>query len=63
MPIYEFECSKCHKNFELRRSVNDKDEDIKCPDCGTPHPKRCFSMFAQGKGPSGGSCAPSGGFS
>ena len=64
MPIYEFECLKCHKKFELRRSIKDKDEDIKCPFCSAPHPKRQFSLFSAGATSSGGSsCASPGGFS
>lgn len=34
MPIYEYNCIKCGKHFEmLQRSVDA--ETAKCPDCGT----------------------------
>ena len=46
MPIYEYECLKCGERFELRRSIADKDSDIKCPRCGKPAPKRVVSLFS-----------------
>jgi putative FmdB family regulatory protein len=58
MPIYEYECNNCAEKFSLRRNMSDKDEDIKCPKCGQPKPKRLFSTFACS---TGDSCAsPSG---
>jgi putative FmdB family regulatory protein len=46
MPIYEYECNACGEKFSLRRNMSDKDEDIKCPNCGKQKPKRLFSTFA-----------------
>jgi putative FmdB family regulatory protein len=57
MPIYEYECLKCGEKFELRRSITDKDSEIKCPKCGVPNPRRVLSMFSTGS--SGGACVPS----
>ena len=57
MPIYEYECQTCGERFELRRSMADSDNEIKCPKCGAEHPQRVFSAFAWGS--SGQSCAPS----
>jgi len=57
MPIYEYECVKCGKKFELRRSITDSDSEIKCPKCGDENPRKVFSVF--GIGSSGGACAPS----
>ncbi len=34
MPIYEYYCSKCAKEFELTRSFSDSDKPGTCPDCG-----------------------------
>lgn len=34
MPIYEFYCSKCAKEFELTRPFSDSDKPGTCPDCG-----------------------------
>lgn len=60
MPIYEYECQSCDEKFELRRSINDSDTELKCPKCGERNPRRIFSMFSTGSsGSSGGSCAPS----
>ena len=57
MPIYEYECSGCGEKFELRRSIDDCDSDIKCPRCGRENPKTVFSTF--GTASKGGSCSPS----
>jgi putative FmdB family regulatory protein len=48
MPIYEYECNKCGVKFSLRRNMSDKDEEIKCPQCGAQKPKRLLSIFATG---------------
>ena len=32
MPIYEYECEKCHSRFELKRSFGE-DGDANCPKC------------------------------
>lgn len=56
MPVYEYECEKCGERFECFRSITDSDSQIKCPKCGSEHPKRIFSMFATAS--SGAKCAP-----
>ena len=67
MPIYEYECKSCGENFELRRGMNDSDDDIRCPKCGTQGPKRVFSVCGlaspgSGGGLPSGACVPRGGF-
>jgi putative FmdB family regulatory protein len=57
MPIYEYECPKCGKRFELRRSISDDDGNIKCPNCGAEKPQRVISVFMTGSNK--GNCAPS----
>ena len=57
MPVYEYKCSACGKNFELLRRINDSDSEIKCPKCGAANPCRVFSVFAGGS--SGTDCTPS----
>ena len=37
MPIYEYECEKCHSRFEMKRSFG-QDGSVKCPEC---HGKAC----------------------
>jgi putative FmdB family regulatory protein len=32
MPIYDYECQKCHHRFELKKSFTD-DSNAKCPEC------------------------------
>jgi putative FmdB family regulatory protein len=57
VPIYEYECLKCRKRFELRRRIADSDDNIRCPRCGAENPQRVISAFTTG--PSKGACAPS----
>jgi putative FmdB family regulatory protein len=60
MPIYEYECKKCGKAFEVYQrisaSINNfsfqknitgstTNEDIKCPVCGAEKPTRKISAF------------------
>ena len=33
MPIYEFQCSKCRKRFELTRPMSKASAGAKCPKC------------------------------
>lgn len=39
MPTYYYKCNKCHKNFEIKASLDQKDHDdseiFKCPECGS----------------------------
>ena len=59
MPIYNYECKKCGERFELRRSLNDSDEEIGCPRCGVAHPRRVFSLFAIPFSRGSTGCSPS----
>ena len=45
MPIYEYRCSKCSKDFELMRPFSQADEPALCPDCGVAG-ERLISIFA-----------------
>jgi putative FmdB family regulatory protein len=63
MPIYEYCCQACGRDFEIL--VMGSDEKISCPHCDSVKVKRmlsCFSTSAEGPSAAGG-CAPSGGFS
>lgn len=41
MPIYEYRCLKCKKDFEYL--VFGKDEDVTCPECNSKKVKRSMS--------------------
>jgi len=34
MPIYEYECKICKRKVEVKESINEPKEIIKCPKCG-----------------------------
>ena len=68
MPIYEYHCAGCAKQFSLMQSVHIKPGETACPHCGTTRVERLISKFAAktyGTGdanPSGGtSCGHGGG--
>lgn len=42
MPIYEYNCIKCHKHFEIVQKITDAPT-AKCPKCGNPS-KRIISQ-------------------
>ncbi|MBN1503517.1 MAG: zinc ribbon domain-containing protein [Candidatus Eisenbacteria bacterium] len=44
MPIYEFKCSVCGKEFEKLCPVG-KDRGVRCPECGASKTERLFSVF------------------
>jgi putative FmdB family regulatory protein len=49
MPIYEYQCTKCHEVCEVLQKVKDKAPE-KCPKCGGPMVKRISSPAIQFKG-------------
>ncbi|MBI5531749.1 MAG: zinc ribbon domain-containing protein [Deltaproteobacteria bacterium] len=57
MPMYEFDCSDCHKTFEeLVLSGTDPDA-VSCPACTSKHVAKRLSAFAVGASSSFGSDA------
>jgi putative FmdB family regulatory protein len=44
MPLYEYECSGCGKEFE--ELVSRADEPVACPHCGAADARRKLSRFA-----------------
>ena len=50
MPIYEFRCEKCGRRFEKLCSLGENGQNLQCPECGSPAPKRVMSGFAAGAG-------------
>ena len=62
MPIYEYECNNCDSAFELVRSINDDDKDLKCPKCGSSEVKKILSAFSSCSSQASSACASSGNF-
>jgi putative FmdB family regulatory protein len=57
MPLYEFTCTKCEKDFELLvRSANWSSE-AACPNCGSKKLTKKLSVFASQGGGSGSAAA------
>jgi putative FmdB family regulatory protein len=61
MPIYEYKCEGCGKNYEQIRRMSDADSNLECPECQSREVKRQLSSFAahsggtpQRSGPMGG---------
>ena len=46
MPIYEYACKKCGKDFELLRRVEQMNARAKCAHCGSRATRRTLSTFA-----------------
>lgn len=67
MPIFEFECPKCHSAFdELVRNA-EAVKDVACPTCGSRKVKKKLSTFASrisgggaASSASAAACAPGG---
>jgi putative FmdB family regulatory protein len=57
MPLYEYRCRTCDHTFELRRSVEDANAPVWCPD-GHEGAVRLLSVFASSRTASGAEPAP-----
>jgi putative FmdB family regulatory protein len=44
MPIYEYKCQSCKKEFEIIRPMSDKDKKIECEKCGSKKVKRKLTV-------------------
>ena len=49
MPLYEYQCKKCHHRFERIQKFSDPHVK-KCPDCGGPVEQVLYAPAAQFKG-------------
>lgn len=49
MPIYEYECEKCHHRFEQLKAKMVRNSTEKCPECGGVA-KQQLSTFGVGSG-------------
>ena len=51
MPIYEYICFDCKKEYEILRSFNESDKPMACNECGGENVKRKLSVvFAHSGG-------------
>lgn len=48
MPIYEYKCEECGRQFELLRRMSQADTDLLCPQCSSEKIRRLVSSFAAG---------------
>lgn len=48
MPIYEYHCEQCEREFEAL--VIRRDEPVQCPQCHSQHLKKLISAHAVGSG-------------
>ncbi len=46
MPLYEYQCQKCGKDFTLLQSASVNKEETTCSHCGAQGVKHKFSTFA-----------------
>ncbi len=46
MPLYEYRCEQCLKQFEVTQSVHARVEDTECPFCQAQQATRLLSSFA-----------------
>jgi putative FmdB family regulatory protein len=69
MPLYEYQCHDCGKEFEKMVRFSEADQNPACPDCQSQDTKKKISSFASlgtslnKSRVSSSSCAPRGGFS
>jgi len=46
MPLFEYHCEKCRKDFTLLQSSSVNKEETACPDCGKRNVQYKLSTFA-----------------
>lgn len=46
MPLYEYRCGRCEKQFEATQSVYARIEDTECPHCHAREATRLLSSFS-----------------
>ncbi len=62
MPLYEYHCETCERDFEKRRPIREADAPIECPECASENITRKLSLFiALSKNDSGTQALGSGG--
>ena len=62
MPLYEYNCTECKRNFVLLRKSSRDLEGIACPHCGGSEVEKVISTFSVGRNqPSASQPSPGGG--
>ncbi|MBW2614989.1 MAG: zinc ribbon domain-containing protein [Deltaproteobacteria bacterium] len=46
MPIYEYQCMACERQFQSLVMKNEDEESLLCPECGSPNLKKLISRVA-----------------
>jgi putative FmdB family regulatory protein len=46
MPMYEYGCTACDSHFDRLRRMDQDDNGVTCPSCGSVHVQRRMSVFA-----------------
>ena len=46
MPLYEYRCADCSKQFEILQRMGESGEGLTCPGCGGEEVQRQLSTFA-----------------
>ena len=60
MPIYEYVCKSCGRQFEMLRLSSNGFKDVACPECGSSKAAKQLSTFAAAvSGPSTADCRDS----
>ncbi len=59
MPVYEYKCLACEKIFDTLRRMDEMDQKISCPRCGSNETKRQLSVFGVGSSHSSGNVTKS----
>ncbi|MBM9520432.1 zinc ribbon domain-containing protein [Desulforhopalus vacuolatus] len=68
MPLYEYKCNACNKEFEYLTTSIKAAEEVKCPSCGSSDVKKLISSGVvrpgalSGLKTAGSSCGGGGGF-
>lgn len=45
MPLYEYHCETCERDFEKRRAIQEADAPVQCPECASDDVTRKLSLF------------------
>lgn len=61
MPLYEYHCESCERDFEKRRPIAQADEPLHCPECESEDVTRKLSLFIALTKSEGGTQALGGG--